>query len=50
VSATAIADYVQTTHVELADGAQAFYVDTLAPGGWGAVESWAWPRLALGSM
>jgi urease accessory protein len=40
-------DYMQTTHVELADGAEAFYVDTLAPGRVGRGESWAWRRLGI---
>src|SRR5580700_2193661 len=40
-------DYVQTTRVELADGAEAFYVDTLAPGRVGRGESWAWRRLGI---
>jgi urease accessory protein len=40
-------DYVQTTHVEVADGAEAFYVDTLAPGRVGRGESWAWRRLGI---
>ncbi len=40
-------DYVQTTQVELADGAEAFYVDTLAPGRVGRGESWAWRRLEI---
>jgi urease accessory protein len=40
-------DYVQTTRVELAEGAGGFYVDTLAPGRVGRGESWAWRRLGL---
>jgi urease accessory protein len=40
-------DYMQMTHVELADGAEAFYVDTLAPGRVGRGESWAWRRLGI---
>jgi urease accessory protein len=40
-------DYVQTTRVELADGAEAFYVDTLAPGRVGRGETWAWRRLGI---
>jgi urease accessory protein len=40
-------DYGQATHVELADGAEVFYVDTLAPGRVGRGESWAWRRLGI---
>jgi urease accessory protein len=40
-------DYGQTTRVELAEGSEAFYVDTLAPGRVGRGESWAWRRLGL---
>jgi urease accessory protein len=40
-------DYAQTTRVDLAAGAEAFYVDTLAPGRVGLGERWAWRRLQL---
>lgn len=40
-------DYTQTTRLELVAGAEAFYVDTLAPGRAGRGETWAWRRLQL---
>lgn len=40
-------DYAQTTRLDLAAGAEAFYVDALAPGRVGRGERWAWKRLQL---
>lgn len=41
-------NYTQNTVVELEDGAEAYYVDALAPGRVGRGERWAWRRLVLG--
>ncbi len=40
-------DYSQSTRLELAPGAQAYYAEALAPGRVGRGESWAWRRLRL---
>lgn len=40
-------DYTQHTRLDLADGAEACYVDALAPGRVGRGERWAWRRLRL---
>ena len=40
-------DYCQSTRLELAPGAQAYYAEALAPGRAGRGESWAWRRLRL---
>lgn len=41
-------NYAQTTRLELAAGAEAFFVDQFAPGRAGRGECWAWRRLQLG--
>ena len=40
-------DYTQTTRLDLAEGAEVYYVDALAPGRVGRGERWAWKRLGL---
>jgi urease accessory protein len=40
-------DYSQSTRLELAPGAEAYYAEALAPGRVGRGESWAWRRLRL---
>lgn len=40
-------DYTQATRLEVAEGAEAYYVDSLAPGRVGRGEAWAWRRLRL---
>lgn len=41
-------NYAQRTRLDLASGADAFFVDQLAPGRVGRGECWAWRRLRLG--
>lgn len=41
-------NYAQFSRLELAVGAEAFFVDQVAPGRVGKGESWAWRRLRLG--
>jgi len=40
-------DYSQATRLELAEGAEAYFADVLAPGRAGRGELWAWRRLSL---
>jgi urease accessory protein len=40
-------DYTQSTRVDLEEGAEAFYMETLAPGRVGRGETWAWRQLCL---
>jgi len=40
-------DYTQTTRLEIAEGAEVFYADALAPGRVGRGETWAWRHLRL---
>jgi urease accessory protein len=40
-------DYTQTTRLDIAAGAEACFVDALAPGRVGRGERWAWRRLVL---
>jgi urease accessory protein len=40
-------DYAQTTRVEVADGAEIFYADALAPGRASRGELWAWRNLRM---
>ena len=40
-------DYAQTTRLEVADGAEAYFTDALAPGRAGRGETWGWRRLQL---
>ena len=41
-------DYRQVTRLEAAEGAEAYYVDTVAPGRAGRGEIWAWRNLQIG--
>jgi urease accessory protein len=40
-------DYAQTTRLEVAGGASAYFAEALAPGRTGLGEAWAWRRLQL---
>jgi urease accessory protein len=40
-------DYAQTTRLELAEDAEAYFTDALAPGRAGGGETWGWNRLRL---
>ncbi len=41
-------DYSQWTRIEVAEGGELFWLDTLAPGRVGRGEAWGWRRLHLG--